>query len=62
MAEKKPFRVYLKRTVEQRALVTVLASDAEAACETAVSRQDVGNFITVDDTINGNVADVEEVF
>jgi ActR/RegA family two-component response regulator len=62
MAEKKPFRVYLKRTVEQRALVTVQAEDAEAACETAVSRQDVGNFITVDDTINGNVADVEEVF
>jgi hypothetical protein len=62
MAEKKPFRVYLKRTVEQRALVTVQADDAEAACETAVSQQDVGNFVTIDDTINGDVADVEEVF
>jgi ActR/RegA family two-component response regulator len=62
MAEKKPFRVYLKRTVEQRALVTVWAKDAEAACETAVSQQDVGNFVTIDNTINGDVADVEEVF
>lgn len=57
----KEYRVHLARTVVQRQVVMVLASDAEAACREGAFLADPGNFETTDITVESKVEDVERV-